>query len=99
MDGAVPRLASARLWPQTEHLKSALVRYERTGAQRARRRCGRPPTTPWRATFDAGRRGSWRDRWLAAGGWAPGPAPASSGYHIVCALEELIRVAAPASIA
>lgn len=92
-DGSV-RVASARLWPQCERLKAVLARLERTGAAGE----ALEVLAAWSALksyLAAAPTGSWRDRREADGRQTPGPAPASSGYHLVGALEELIRIAAP----
>jgi mannose-6-phosphate isomerase len=88
-DGAV-QTASARLWPQTERLKAALVRFEAGG-----------PVGDVEAAFDGLQRyfeglrpGLWRDRMASDGAFVDEPAPASSFYHIVLAYSELLRVAA-----
>jgi mannose/cellobiose epimerase-like protein (N-acyl-D-glucosamine 2-epimerase family) len=89
-DGSV-RVASARLWPQCERLKAVLAKLERTGE-------AAEVLAAWSALnsyLAAAPAGSWRDRRAADGRQNPGPAPASSGYHLVSALEELIRIAAP----
>jgi mannose-6-phosphate isomerase len=84
------KTASARCWPQTEYLKAALSRHERLGTLAAADVC---------AAHDAVLGylcdvcpGGWRDRRLADGGWEHGPSPASSAYHLVCALNELVRL-------
>lgn len=86
-DGTV-KSASARLWPQAERLKAALAHGDRTGDLEGARAA--------HVALDGyllhERPGLWRDRRLADGrGWAEGPAPASSGYHLVGALDALIR--------
>jgi mannose-6-phosphate isomerase len=88
IDGGV-RTASARCWPQTEYLKAALrvglINGATDGLGQVLGACD--ALEPYLQT---GHPGVWRDRRLADGGWAEGPSPASSGYHIVCALHELI---------
>ena len=84
-DGAV-KSASARLWPQAERLKAALARSGRTGD----RSDALQAHSALVGYLDDSRPGLWRDRRLAEGGWSDGPAPASSGYHVVGALSELI---------
>lgn len=86
LDGAV-RQSSARLWPQCERLRAALSRRQHDSgslgaAEQAAAALGLYLDTP--------ARGAWRDLRLADGGWQAGPAPASSGYHIVGAYEALI---------
>jgi mannose/cellobiose epimerase-like protein (N-acyl-D-glucosamine 2-epimerase family) len=78
----------ARLWSQTERLKAACIAAEQTqqpeywdmaaGAARALLKY-----------LDTPLRGLWRDKMLADGTFVDEPAPASSFYHIVCAIEEL----------
>ena len=84
-DGVV-KSASARLWPQAERLKAALARSERTGDLSDVLEAH----TALSGYLEDGLPGLWRDRRLANGGWSDGPAPASSGYHVVGALSELI---------
>lgn len=83
---------AARLWPQTERLKAALARWRRTRA--------RGELAEAAAAFDGlsgywrtPTPGLWRDRLLADGSWAAEPSPASSFYHLVCGLSELIETA------
>jgi mannose-6-phosphate isomerase len=85
-----PRTKTARLWPQTERLKAALIRWE-TGAG------GEDDIIAaydglWRY-FEGMRPGLWRDRMGEDGAFVEEPSPASSLYHIVVALSELMRVA------
>jgi mannose-6-phosphate isomerase len=80
-DGTV-KSASARLWPQTERLRAALGRADLPAA-----RAAHAAIADYLVGVTAG---AWRDRRLADGSWAHGPAPASSGYHLVGALDELI---------
>jgi len=91
-DGTV-KAATGRCWPQTEWLKAALARLGRDPAAAAD--VGAAHDSLLRFLGDV-RPGAWRDRRLADGGWAAGPAPASSGYHIVCALDQLIAWSASA---
>ncbi len=88
-DRLAPLDAVARLWPQTERIKAAVTlagedREEQVAAACAGLRlylADRPA-------------GLWRDRMNPDGTFVAEPAPASSFYHIVCALETLF--AAPA---
>ncbi|MFZ1992339.1 MAG: AGE family epimerase/isomerase [Alphaproteobacteria bacterium] len=91
LDGA-PRDRSARLWAQTERLKAALARFRRTSeigeateAVLAYRGLAKYFETPVR--------GTWRDRMRPDGSFVEEDAPASSFYHIICALSELIETA------
>lgn len=85
----------ARLWPQTERLKAwlALAEESRAGAvEEAERKAAeaaetlllylRPPTA-----------GLWHDVMEPAGTFAAEPAPASSLYHIACAIREILAYA------
>jgi mannose/cellobiose epimerase-like protein (N-acyl-D-glucosamine 2-epimerase family) len=78
----------ARLWPQTERLKAAVrmatathdARYWSMAVQAAR---------GLRRYLATEVRGLWYDRLTLDGQFVQQPAPASSFYHIVCALAEL----------
>ena len=91
LDGA-PRDPSARLWPQTERLKAALARWRRTGETAEIEEAARA-YAGLRQYLDAPGPGLWRDKLKPDGGWVEEPSPASSFYHIVCALSELIGAA------
>lgn len=84
-DDLSPRERRARLWPQTEYLKAALILGEDAHALTACRGLARYLDTP--------ARGAWRDKMTADGGFADEPAPASSFYHIVVALLALFAAA------
>jgi mannose-6-phosphate isomerase len=88
----------ARLWPQTERIKAALVFWEsEPDPDRKAGLAGEvvraieglnlylATTTP----------GLWRDKLMADGRFVEEPAPASSFYHIVCAALELGRALGP----
>ncbi|HZV84697.1 MAG TPA: AGE family epimerase/isomerase, partial [Brevundimonas sp.] len=88
------RSDQARLWPQTERLKAALILAEDAeGAERA-------------SLLDDARNalgglqqylepsGLWRDRLLADGTFVDEPSPASSLYHIAVAWEQVRATAA-----
>ncbi|ADZ71216.1 AGE family epimerase/isomerase [Polymorphum gilvum] len=82
----------ARLWAQTEWLKAALALAEIAEGAAARRaylgsalRAG----AALRPYLDVPLAGLWRDKLEADGRFRDEPAPASSFYHIVCALSEL----------
>lgn len=75
------RDGSARLWPQTEFLKSSLAMGEAGDALRA--------ATGLRRYLETPVRGLWRDRQGPTGGFASGGAPATSLYHIVGAIRQL----------
>ena len=79
---------SARLWPQTERLKAAVSLAKRS-----------PDSPSWSAAASAAAAlsrflttrtpGLWHDWRAADGHFPPARAPASSFYHIVCAIAEL----------
>lgn len=73
--------ASARLWPQTERLKAALILGETAHIQ--------PAVDSIWSYLEADLPGLWRDRQVPGKGFAPGPSPASSLYHLAVAIEEL----------
>ncbi|HEY4203192.1 MAG TPA: AGE family epimerase/isomerase [Devosiaceae bacterium] len=82
----------ARLWPQAEWIKAAvLLAVLSEGEERARY------LRDTEAGVDALNRflnevpvaGLWRDKMRADGSWVEEAAPASSFYHIVCAIVEL----------
>jgi histidinol-phosphate phosphatase family protein len=86
------RSTTSRLWPHTERIKANLARYETT----------RDPAAGLAAVeafdvlmrfCDVPRKGLWRDRMTQDGSIVDEPARASSFYHVMLALTELIRVA------
>jgi mannose/cellobiose epimerase-like protein (N-acyl-D-glucosamine 2-epimerase family) len=87
------RDAEARTWPQTEWIKAALAmaRLEPSGSAKRAEFEGDAAAAvvaleKYLATPVAG---LWWDRCLADGRFADEPAPATSFYHIVCAIAEL----------
>jgi mannose-6-phosphate isomerase len=84
-----PVRLTARTWPQTERLKSALAfltasegearRYYRNEALAAAKTLWRYLETPLP--------GLWRDRMLPDGGFVEEPSPASTFYHLICAIQ------------
>lgn len=88
------RSGQARLWPQTERLKAALILAE--GAEGE----ARAPLLRDAAEALKGLNryleptGLWRDKLKPEGGFVDEPAPASSLYHIMVACEQL-RALAP----
>jgi mannose-6-phosphate isomerase len=90
----------ARLWPQTERIKAAVIL------------AGSADTAEDRAAYeqdavaavaglqlylDAPTKGLWRDKMNPDGSFIDEPAPASSFYHIVCAIAELAGAAGRSS--
>ncbi len=91
LDGAV-RDGKARLWPQTERMKAGLARFRRT-ADPAEAEQALAGLAGLKLYLDAPGPGLWRDKMQADGSFVEEPSPASSFYHIVCGLSELIQTA------
>ncbi len=88
LDGTVVD-GRARLWPQTERIKSAVARHRRTAAEDDRREI----IDAWIGLerYFAGKpAGLWHDKIDEQGTPIEEPSPASSFYHIVCGLSELL---------
>jgi mannose/cellobiose epimerase-like protein (N-acyl-D-glucosamine 2-epimerase family) len=88
-ESLLPRSSRARLWPQTEWLKAALILAEEAEGD-ARKRMIDSACAAFRGlwlylTPD----GLWRDKLGPDGVFEPEPAPASSLYHIVAAYRQL----------
>jgi mannose-1-phosphate guanylyltransferase/mannose-6-phosphate isomerase len=75
------RDGDARLWPQTEHLKAAVVLGDEAQGLRAARGLAQYLEVP--------ARGAWRDKLRADGSFVEEPAPATSFYHLTVAILEL----------
>ncbi len=87
-DSFAPLDPVARLWPQTERIKAALsLAGEDREAQVAAACAGLQRYTNVMPA------GLWRDRLKPDDSFVEEPAPASSFYHIVCALNELFAAA------
>jgi mannose-6-phosphate isomerase len=88
----------ARLWPQTERIKAALVFWETAPEGRRKDELAMEVVRAiaglnlYLATAIPG---LWRDKLLEDGRFVEEPAPASSFYHIVCAVLELRRALGP----
>ena len=80
-DDFTVRDAGARLWPQTEHIKAALILGETDAALQA--------ANGLTAYLDTPARGVWRERMRADGGFIDEPSPATSLYHLFLAVREL----------
>jgi mannose/cellobiose epimerase-like protein (N-acyl-D-glucosamine 2-epimerase family) len=80
--------AEARLWPQTERLKAAVLMGATTQNPQYWSMAVRA-AQGLRRYLDTGARGLWYDRLQADGRFVQQSAPASSFYHIVCAIAEL----------
>ena len=79
----------ARLWPQTERIKASAIlgQHAETAAERAA--CADEVAAAARGLWlylQTPVRGSWRDKLNADGTFVAEPAPASSLYHIACAI-------------
>lgn len=84
-DDFTVREATARFWPQTEHLKAELLfgdETEQVVAAEALRGYLQTPAP-----------GAWRDKLRLDGTFIDEPSPATSFYHILCACTELFRKA------
>ncbi len=92
LDDFTPHDASARLWPQTERVKAALLLAAgeadpvRGRGYREQLVAGLQGLCAYLETPVAG---LWRDKLEPDGRFIDEPAPASSFYHIICAIAEL----------
>jgi mannose/cellobiose epimerase-like protein (N-acyl-D-glucosamine 2-epimerase family) len=75
--------AQARLWPQTERIKAHILAGNDEGVA-----AGAEGLFKY---FDTPVKGMWRDRLNPDGSFVQEPVPASSFYHIVCAILEVDR--------
>jgi mannose-6-phosphate isomerase len=80
----------ARLWAQTEQIKAGVLAAQVTGDARwwTTAANGAEALTKY---FDVPVKGLWRDKLRADGTFVDEAAPASSFYHLVCAILELDR--------
>jgi mannose-6-phosphate isomerase len=85
---------TARLWPQTERLKAALVLFETT-KDRQYLDAIQEGYLGLRLYLDDVKPGLWRDRLSNHLDPVEEPSPASSLYHITLAMAELIRLFGP----
>jgi mannose-6-phosphate isomerase len=83
--------STARLWPQTEWLKSSLrLASVNSDLKRAYYLASAEEACAAMQLFlDVPTRGLWRDKMHLDGSFIVEPAPASSFYHIACAINEL----------
>lgn len=89
------RSAQARLWPQTERLKAALILAEEADGPEARDPLLRDAAEALKGLNRyLEPTGLWRDKLNPDGGFVPEPSPASSLYHIMVACEQ-VRGLAP----
>jgi mannose-6-phosphate isomerase len=91
LDGFI-KDGGARLWPQTERLKAAVARYRRLrNAEEAKEIVA--AYIGLSRYFETEIPGLWYDRLNSDGTWVMEAAPASSFYHIVCGILELLSMA------
>jgi len=86
-----PRRNTARLWPQTERLKAAVILYE--GAEgdavsKYETEIVSAAQSLWRY-LEVPLKGLWRDKMLPDGSFVDEAAPASSFYHIIMGIDAL----------
>jgi len=92
LDDLTPHDASARLWPQTERIKAAvlLAAHEADTARRdGYQKEAAAGAQGLLKYFDTPVAGLWRDKLQSDGRFVQEPAPASSFYHIACAIAEM----------
>jgi mannose-6-phosphate isomerase len=90
--GLKPARSTARLWPQTEHVKAALIYAALSEDPAEKAKAEAQALTACRALelyLDAPLKGAWRDKLSPEGVFTEEPAPASSFYHIVVAIDYL----------
>jgi mannose-1-phosphate guanylyltransferase/mannose-6-phosphate isomerase len=87
------RSPRARLWPQTERLKAALILAEESGGDERRQRLSDAAEALAGLQLYLEPTGLWRDKMKAEGSFVHEPAPASSFYHIVAGYEQLRETA------
>ncbi len=85
-----------RLWPQTEALKAHVARHEFAGDSQASERLASVIEAMFAGYLNTGN-GTWQDHLRRDGSGIATTAPASSFYHIVLALIEVLRVFRPGS--
>jgi len=95
LDDFTPDDKKARLWAQTERIKAHCLAAELTGEQAHWDRSVQA-AQGLEKFLDVAVRGLWRDILKADGTFVEEPAPASSFYHIVCAIAEYDRAVAKA---
>lgn len=87
------RSSRARLWPQAERLKAALLLHETSGEDGYLAHALSAAESLWRY-LDVPTRGLWRDKLTPTNRFVAEPVPASSLYHIVGAIAALQRFSA-----
>ena len=89
-DGSI-RSRRARLWPQTEWLKAALILTELSQDGERQAYLESAAAAQRGLWFYLTEEGLWRDKRLPDGTFIDEPAPASSFYHIIAAFGQLAR--------
>jgi mannose-1-phosphate guanylyltransferase/mannose-6-phosphate isomerase len=88
-DTLMVRSRRARLWPQTEWLKAALILAETADCDERRRLIGSAGQALQGLNLYLNPEGRWHDKLGADGAFEAEPAPASSLYHILAAGQQL----------
>ncbi|KPF85837.1 mannose-6-phosphate isomerase [alpha proteobacterium AAP38] len=88
---------TARLWPQTERLKAALLAAEITGEEQYWTQAAKA-ADGLSLYLNTPVKGLWWDRLSPDSTFVDEPTPASSFYHIICAIVEFDRVVTEAGI-
>lgn len=86
------RRGTARTWPQTERLKAGVARLAWTTDPDDRGKALDEIVAAWSSILgylDVPIGGLWRDRMNESGEFVQEPAPASTFYHLACAVHEL----------
>jgi mannose-1-phosphate guanylyltransferase/mannose-6-phosphate isomerase len=94
-DDLQPLENSARLWPQTERLKAAMILSRRDDPGDPFRPHVEQSIAALWGYLDMPVRGLWRDRHVPGKGFLEGPSPASSLYHLLVAIDEYAVWSAP----
>lgn len=86
-----PKDASVRLWPQTEWIKAAALLARQSGGarQKAYLQDLTQAVAALQVFLQGAVAGAWKDRLSQSGEVLEARAPASSFYHIICALHEM----------
>lgn len=87
-----PRMPSRRLWPQTELVKANLALQEAGLEAEAARRADEGLERLHRLYMSVPPKGGWVDRFGPDGAVSDARMPASTFYHIFCAIAEAARV-------
>lgn len=98
-DDLTVRSAATRVWPQTERIKAWLAMAEIAEDDAARATAFERVAAAargLRSFLDPAVPGLWHERMAADGTFVDEPVPASSLYHVACALDEM-RAAQPAT--